>query len=122
MPTLTFPASYPPSDGDTFNATNVNDWFYDPAAPDESLAIVNGYLDWDNLDANLLVGAEYTQRGSFVYGEKASGTANLDYRWTWFGEWRAPTLLTDWSVSEYDPYQPIPGACKTIYAKWTARA
>jgi len=118
MPALTIGSNYPPVADATTAVVDVNDWFYDPAAPSAALSIINGYLDYDNIPSNLNLSAEYTQRGSHVYGHKASGTANLDYRWTWFGEWTMPVV---WSVTDYDPYQPIPGGCTSLYVKWTAR-
>lgn len=118
MPALTIGSNYPPIADATTAVADVNDWFYDPAAPDEALSIINGYLDYDNIQTGLNLSAEHTQRGSHIYGQKASGTANLDYRWTWFGEW---TIPTPWTVLDYDPYQPIPGGCTSLYVKWTSR-
>lgn len=112
----------------TFASGNVIDpdlvmpVFYEDALASilSSLQTVNGALDGDNLDAGLVITQFMTQKGSFLAMDGSSGTANLDYRKSWFGN-------LEWSVdlSEFnrtDQIQAIPGACRSEYCKWPALA
>ena len=104
MPDLTFPVEFPVSNGDTIVADDLNNFFYSPVNPDESLGIINGLLDFDNLDPSLEVTYSMTQRGSHVDMCGSSGTANLDYKGAkWF--------------QDVEPI-PLPGGCRSYYCKW----
>mgnify|MGYP001596945393 CR=1 FL=1 len=114
MPELIIPEV---ADGDTIDPTTVNLMFNDPVSPDDSLSIINGVLDWQNFNEDTRVAAEHTQRGSAIRGWAVSGTANLDWRWTWFGDYVNPSV-TAFSLDDSDPIQYIPGTCVEFYMPW----
>lgn len=112
MPTYTIPAPYPLTDDTAITSSGVNTLMYNGASPADAWNIVNGYLDQDNMDANLVLTAELTQRGTFVDGWGCAGTANLDYRAVHFAG----------CTEQNNTYAPrpfasksIPGACRAIY-------
>lgn len=119
MPALTYdPAIYPFTDGDVIDPADLNYMFYNDTTIVDALSILNGGLDIDNFSTGFVVGAEHTQRGSFVESGGVSGTANLDFKYTWFGEYQTPS---PWTFDEdLDPAIFLPGACETIYLKWAA--
>lgn len=112
----------------TFTAGTVADSaavmaaFYEDALASigSSLSTINGALDENNLDPTLIITADTTQKGSFVDIGGASGTANLDYRPSWFGA--MPWELISRTFSHSDQIQSIPGACRSEYFKWPAKA
>lgn len=126
MADLAIPGAVQPADGGALVATDINTIFDDPTAPEDSLSVINGTLDYLNFDVgpDFLVPAELTQRGSFAQGWSVSGTANLDWRWTWFSNWQTPaeTAATGRAVADTDPIQYIPGACLEFYAPSTGYA
>lgn len=118
MPDITFPGTFPYSDGDTATATQINQLLYKASAFDESLGIINGQLDEDNILATHDVEAEHTQRGSSIFAVKAATTASLDYFATQrgiFGDHDSST----WSSTDLDEARVIPGgATPDFYMPW----
>lgn len=98
-------------------ADTVNLLFNDATTPEASLSVINGLLDWENLDESRVVSAEHTQRGSAITGSGVAGTANLDWRWTWFSNYSSKTD-TSFVLGAADPYQFIPGGCKPFFMPW----
>lgn len=115
MPTVTIPNV---SDGGDIVAETVFAMFNDPVTPANSLSVINGALWTDNLKSTTKIAAEHTQRGSAVRGLSSSGTANLDYRWTWFGDY-ATGAVTSFTINATTPHQYIPGGCAPpFYVPW----
>lgn len=118
MPDITFPGFFSFAAGDTSDAEDVEDLFFNDTSPTTSLSIVNGYLDADNFASTFDLEDVHTQRGSIVNFMSASGNANLDWKPQLFGgktfntgsgeQYRIPTMS-----GESKMY--IPGANKTFY-------
>ena len=117
MPNLVYPSPYPMVSGAATDGADVLSLIDNGAAPEDSWSIINGMLDYLNVDASYLIPAELTQRGSMVDGGSVSGTANLDYCWRWFGDYDSPADQ-DFLFDEDDPYQYIPGACASFDMPW----
>jgi len=123
MPVLNLPII--PVDGDNRDAVVVRGLLHDEAAPEDSLSIVNGLLDYENIDAGWIVGKEHTQRGSSVDMFSASRTANMDWSWRIFGT----NQTGDYDDASYGDNiinsglsRPIPGACREFHSKWPGYA
>lgn len=121
MADLTLPASiYPITAGDALNGDDIMTLFHDTANPENSLEVINGFLDYNNLAASWSVGAQYTQRGSAIEARQVSRTANLDWMWHhWGSEQTTGGTLT---LSAATPFQYIPGANIQWFQKWTGMA
>lgn len=118
MPDLTYPAGFPLTSGATLDPDLLGRLFYDDTGDfSKSLAILNGGLDLDNLSPTWAVDAEHTQRGSHVEMLSTGRTANLDWRWSWVGQYESdfPFVFT-----EETPYKPIPGGAVEFYCKYDA--
>ncbi len=115
MPTVTIPDVVA---GDPLVASTVYGLFDSAATPAASLSVINGLLAYDNIPtATAVIAAEHTQRGSAVRGFSAAGTSNLDWRWTWFGDYTS-SAYNSYTVASTDPYRHIPGANRTFYVPW----
>jgi hypothetical protein len=110
------PTIYPFVDGAPLVAADLNYMFYNDTVSVDSLAIVNGGLNVDNFSNGFVVGPEHTQRGSFASGGESSGTANLDWKYTWFADYTTPVPFA--YVQDLDPAYPIPGGCCAPYLKY----
>lgn len=123
MPVLNLPAL--PVDGDNRDAVVIRGLIHDEATPEDSLNIINGLLDYENVDAGWTVGKEYTQRGSAIDGYSAARTVNLDWSWKVWGDWQTGSYnganygdnIVDAGIA-----RPIPGANREFYSKWAGYA
>lgn len=124
MPDLTYSGAYPVTAGTARDATAFRDLVHDEDAPQESLAIINGKLDADNV-GSWTVGREYQQRGSSLDAFQAARTTSLDWSWRTFGEYEMPSTGTDISATGFgtdlvdsSPFRPLPGACREFHSPW----
>jgi hypothetical protein len=109
MPDLVFPAAiFPVADGDAIEAETLQDLIFDRGSPDESLAIINGLLDNDNIDASTEIQAEHTQRKSHVEIGGSSGTLNLDFTNHWFNSYDRTSSFS-YDAEELEQGRAIPG-------------
>lgn len=97
---------------------DIYSMFYNPALPAESLSVLYGNIDSDNLISTANLDRSNTQRGSICEAWVSAGTANLDYPAAAFApNVDTTTLDMSWSVltnlSRFNP-QPIPGLNRTI--------
>ena len=79
MPLITFIDF---QDGRTPSGEQILQNFHSASDPTNSLSVINGYLDYDNLEnglANRSVTYPYLQKGSVSGGKMVAGTCNLDY-------------------------------------------
>lgn len=116
MPTVTLTA---PADGALIASDPIMDLLLFRQNIVASASVINGLLDIDNI-VNVgtpAIDARDTQRKSAVDLTYSAGTANLDYRWTWFGDYTSPTDETVVTVEAYDPFQYIPGGCRSFRMK-----
>jgi hypothetical protein len=114
MPLLALPSPYPYSDGDELSVSLYDTLLWDTDSPNTSLLIVNGLLDEDNFASSFSLAHELFQRGAQVEVFGAAGTANLDYKYYWFGDYDYVTAVDQ----DTDPIQPIPGGNVTVNCKW----
>jgi hypothetical protein len=111
---VTYPSTFPFLDADEVTAANLRAVIYNPSDTDGALSIINGNLDWRNLAANA-VKREHVQRGALAEGWAASGTANLDYRYTFFADFETPISSFDPSADTLASGRSIPGGARTFY-------
>lgn len=124
MPDLTYPGVYPFNDDTRISASDVYSCIWTEVAADLDTAwsVVNA-LDHDNFATTFKVGPEYTQRRCHVFGQGASGTANLDYKGLRYGMFSGYSESNEnFSMPDDLPFYPIPGGCTSLYVPWTARA
>jgi len=116
MADITFPGSFPFSDGNTLSGPDTYELFYNVLNPNQSLGEINGRLTEVNLAASFDLEDIHTQRGSIVDGWSSAGTANLDWKKSLFGN-RAITLNNEilFSLNAVDPTFFIPGLNRTFY-------
>lgn len=117
MSTLTLPG-FPVTAGQVIDPDLLNIAMFDPTNPEDSFAVVNGLLDEENLGGSLVLTKEMHQRGSAIEMSSSSGTANLDYRFLWFGDYALDESFT--VIRARDPVIPIPGGCRSVFVKWPA--
>lgn len=123
MPQLTFFGL--PVDGDNRDAVVVRNLIHDESSPEDSLNIINGLLDWENIDAGWTVSKEYTQRGSAIDGVTSARTVNLDWSYRIFGTYQTGSFKnTNYGTNTVNNSltRPIPGACREFYSKWDGYA
>lgn len=123
MPILNIPSL--PINGDNRDAVQLRTAIHKETAPEDSLNIVNGLLDYENVDAGFIVSKDYTQRGSAIDGFSAARTVNLDWSWRVFGDWQTGSYNAAAygdSIVDSGKARPIPGANKEFYAKWAGYA
>ena len=119
MPTVTLTT---PSDGTTLDADAIQKLWIFRYNIETTLGVINGLLDIDNITVGTSVDARDTQRKSAVDLHFAAGTANLDYRWTWFGSYTSVTDTSATDIESTDPIQYIPGGNRQFYAKYDGTA
>ncbi len=125
------------ADGATPTASQFSEnWYHPVAANPDSLDVINGFIDSDNLAAGTQLSSPHIQRGEFLRAEGTGATANMDFFHDLFeglemifypsglaATWAAPTL--GFNGTPYGPlpeeflaphYIPIPGAGITFYA------
>lgn len=120
MPNLVYTGAYPVTAGTARNATAIRDLVHDEDFPAESLSIINGLLDDENV-GSWLVGREYQQRGSSIDAWQAARTTNLDWSWRIFGEYETLSNILEGDFGtdlEAEPYRPLPGACREFRMPW----
>jgi hypothetical protein len=116
MPVISYPGALMPFTGtNEAEAADLTTLLYTPTDIDGSLAVINGFLDEDNLTTTSLVKREHTQRGAFVEGWHTSGTANLDYRNFWFADFDSSNFTS--ASDDLDQAQAIPGAVKSFFIR-----
>lgn len=123
MPKLNYPT--PPwtiSNGDTISAAEMQSLLYSGSAPSTSLAILNGYLDNENVGIDDIE-AEHTQRGSAVRSDMVSSTLSLDYfDYLWGDHDPGAGSPPSWDSTDVQEATAIPGACRDFYMPWNGYA
>lgn len=106
MPTVTFPS---PVFSGTISSDSFKDFLYavPNANPENTLEVINGRLDADNLASGATIEREHCQPGSAVKLKMVSGSVNLDYP---FGIWGG----TDNTINSNKAHV-IPGAAQRFY-------
>lgn len=113
MSTLSLPSPYPFSNQVASNPSGLYTLFWDPTNIPASLMVINGRLDEDNFAGSFTIERDLTQRGSRVDGRSVFGTANLDYRYSWFADYTYSYGVDD----DKDPYVYVPGGCISLHLK-----
>lgn len=115
----TFPY-LPFSAGNTIDPSKVWTIFYDDdlAGAANSLQVICGGLDEDNLAGSFNPGPEHLQPGAAAFVVGSSGTANLDFKDVLFGEYETEEA---WAFDSNAPYHGIPGGSRTVYLPWAAQ-
>lgn len=114
-----------PVDGNDRTAFTLRDLIHDEDAPSTSLNILNGYMDWENVDPGWSIGREFTQRGSAVDAAQAARTVNLDWTWRVFGENTTGTPYSSTygdDIIEAGLSRVVPGGAKEFWSKWAGYA
>lgn len=110
MPTHTWPSPLFPTTG--ISASYWTDTIlHDTTNPEDSLYVINGNLDEENVDAGFTVYAEHTQKGSHVRVHQAARTVDLDYFDGSFAAKSSGTVDSDTS-------HVIPGCAVRWYQPW----
>lgn len=116
---ISYPVTFPFTDDQEVSAETLRDIIYNPSDPDGALSIINGNMDWRNIGSvgvsDTVIRKEHVQRGSLIQGWSVSGTANLDYRFNWFGDYSSEALSFDKDADVISAGRAIPGACKTFF-------
>lgn len=89
MPDITFPNSQ--TDGSPALAAEVAENLYTPRVSPDTLAVVNGFLDKDNLDASLFpLDRSLVRPGAYGKGAMVGATANQDFFSDWYDSYATP--------------------------------
>lgn len=109
----------------TSAAADVSENFYSPVAspgaPD-TLEVINGHLDEDNLDASENLTHRDVQAGTFVRAGQVGGNSAFDVFDDLFGRNNFYASLDEDLISggERRDLIPIPGSCIRFYNPWAA--
>jgi hypothetical protein len=108
MPNITIANNF--TNGATSSADDVMENIYQPKTTPDSLDVINGKIDADNVAAGVTLGRHKFQPFTFGKAFMAGATANLDL---WESRWWQGIALT--SGDRDSEFLPIPGASVTYY-------
>lgn len=134
MPDINLP-HLPYSNGDVPTGDQLTEMLWSPNATPDSLNVMNGQLDKDNMATGYSLPHRVVKRGQFALGEMVGSTLNHDYFYEQFTGYTTATWCQDpWTgdnkellvhlvgenVSKLNsPYRPIPNAGKRFYVERT---
>jgi hypothetical protein len=119
MPDITFPKTF--TTGDLLESVKIQSNIYRPESTPQTLEVINGRLDQDNLAAATDVGPEVVRRGTNATAITRGHTANIDFYDDMFqGDYVADTYSEAIPKGQvvvgttfYVPYR-----CQAIYLSW----
>lgn len=132
MPDITLPHLSGYGASSTPTGAELSEMLWSPNATPDSLNVLNGQLDKDNMASGYSLPNRVIKRGQFGRGEAVGATLNADYFYQLFDGYDTATWCQDpWtgtnvelfvplpggSVSRNNPYRAIPNAGKRFYVE-----
>ena len=116
-------APYTFVDGDPALALEVESNLWRPTSTENTLSVINGGLDADNLKAGASVSREMVQRHALSSGVAVGATANLDYFDDLFAiDPNTVNIFTLADDVDFAAYVAISGASVSYFVPWDASA